>query len=111
MIASGLLTAGPGWRWVFFINVPVGAALIAMAAIFLAGDARGRRQGERFDIAGAVTVTGGLLLLVYAVNRGAEFGWGSGGARAVRRVRCAAVRVRVDRIAVPVTSGTRLFGA
>jgi EmrB/QacA subfamily drug resistance transporter len=78
VIASGLLTAGPGWRWVFFINVPVGAALIAMAAIFLAGDARGRRPGERFDIAGAVTVTGGLLLLVYAVNRGTEFGWGSG---------------------------------
>src|SRR5690348_14454774 len=75
VIASGLLTAGPGWRWIFFINVPVGAALIAMAAIFLAGDARGRRRSERFDIAGAVTVTGGLLLLVYAVNRGTESGW------------------------------------
>ena len=67
MIASGLLTAGPGWRWVFFINVPVGAILIAMAAIFLPADAR-RRRSERFDIAGAVTVTAGLLLLVYALN-------------------------------------------
>jgi hypothetical protein len=78
VIASGLLTAGPGWRWVFFINVPVGAILIAMAAIFLAADPGGRRRSERFDIAGAVTVTAGLLLLVYALNRGTESGWGSG---------------------------------
>jgi MFS family permease len=78
VIASGLLTDGPGWRWVFFINVPVGVLLIAMAAIFLAVDARDRRGSERFDAAGAVTVTGGLLLLVYALNRGADFGWSSG---------------------------------
>ena len=78
VIASGLLTAGPGWRWVFFINVPVGAILIAMAAIFLPADAHGRRRSERFDIAGAVTVTAGLLLLVYALNRGTQSGWGSG---------------------------------
>ena len=78
VIASGLLTDGPGWRWVFFINVPVGVLLIAMAALFLPVDARNRRGSDRFDIAGAVTVTGGLLLLVYALNRGAEFGWGSG---------------------------------
>jgi hypothetical protein len=78
VIASGLLTDGPGWRWVFFINVPVGVLLIAMAASFLAVDAHDRRRSERFDIAGAVTVTGGLLLLVYALNRGADLGWGSG---------------------------------
>ncbi len=78
VIASGLLTDGPGWRWVFFINVPIGVLLIAMAAIVLPLDARDRRRSERFDFAGAVTVTGGLLLLVYALNRGAESGWGSG---------------------------------
>ena len=77
VIASGLLTDGPGWRWVFFVNVPVGVFLIAMAALFLAVDAPDRRWSERFDVAGAVTVTGGLLLLVYALNRGAAFGWGS----------------------------------
>jgi EmrB/QacA subfamily drug resistance transporter len=77
VIASGLLTAGPGWPWVFFINVPVGVLLIAMAALFLPADPPDRRRSERFDIAGAVTVTGGLLLLVYALNRGAQFGWGS----------------------------------
>jgi EmrB/QacA subfamily drug resistance transporter len=77
VIASGLLTAGPGWRWIFLINVPIGVLLIAMAARFLPVDARDR-GGERFDAAGAVTVTGGLLLLVYALNRGADHGWGSG---------------------------------
>jgi EmrB/QacA subfamily drug resistance transporter len=78
VIASGLLTDGPGWRWVFFINVPIGVVLIALAAIFLAVDARDRRVGERFDVAGAITVTGGLLLVVYALSRGADVGWGSG---------------------------------
>jgi MFS family permease len=48
VIAGGLLTAGPGWRWVFFINVPVGVLLMAMAAVFLAVDARDRRRSERF---------------------------------------------------------------
>ena len=76
VIASGLLTDGPGWRWVFLINVPIGGALIAAAATFLPADTRDRR-GERFDVAGAVTVTGGLLVLVYALNRGVDFGWGS----------------------------------
>ena len=76
VIASGLLTDGPGWRWVFLINVPIGVLLIAMAARFLSVDARDR-SGDRFDAAGAVTVTGGLLVLVYALNRGADHGWGS----------------------------------
>ncbi len=77
VIASGLLTDGPGWHWVFFINVPLGVALIAMAAVFLPVDVRDRRGSERFDAAGAITVTGGLLLLIYAINRAVDFGWGS----------------------------------
>jgi EmrB/QacA subfamily drug resistance transporter len=75
VIASGLLTDGPGWRWVFFINVPVGILLIGLATVFLVAD-RERGVG-RFDVAGATTVTGGLLLLVYALNRGADYGWAS----------------------------------
>src|SRR6266581_6767567 len=78
VLASGLLTDGAGWHWVFRINVPIGVILIAMAAVFLPADAGGRRGSERFDVAGAVTVTGGLLLLVYALNHGADHGWGSG---------------------------------
>jgi hypothetical protein len=49
-----------------------------MAVVFLPVDAGGRRRNERFDVAGAVTVTAGLLLLVYALNHGAGHGWGSG---------------------------------
>src|ERR687897_1534168 len=77
VIASGLLTDGPGWRWVFFINIPIGVLLIGSAFVVLGGDHAQRRSG-RFDAAGATTVTGGLLLLVYALNRGADYGWTSG---------------------------------
>jgi EmrB/QacA subfamily drug resistance transporter len=76
VIASGLLTDGPGWRWVFFINIPVGIVLITLATVFLVAD-RGERGARNFDVAGAATVTGGLLLLVYGLNRGAEDGWTS----------------------------------
>jgi EmrB/QacA subfamily drug resistance transporter len=76
VIASGLLTDGPGWRWVFFINVPIGVLLIGSAFVVLARDSAQRSQGK-FDAAGATTITGGLLLLVYALNRGADHGWTS----------------------------------
>ena len=77
VIASGLLTDGPGWRWVFFINIPVGIVLISLATVVPR-----RRPGDRAArgtsmLAGATTVTGGLLLLVYGLNRGAEDGWTS----------------------------------
>ena len=76
VIASGLLTDGPGWRWIFFINVPIGILLIALAARFLRADnpAAGTRH---YDAAGASTVTGGLLLLIYGLNRGVDQGWQS----------------------------------
>lgn len=77
VIASGLLTDGPGWRWVFFINVPIGIMLIAMAAVILPGDEAGREPRLQFDVAGAGTVTGGLLLMVYALSRTASHGWTS----------------------------------
>jgi EmrB/QacA subfamily drug resistance transporter len=78
VLASGLLTEGAGWHWVFRINVPIGVILIAMAAVFLPADAGTRRRSERFDVAGAVTVTAGLLLLVYALSYGAGHAWASG---------------------------------
>ena len=74
VVASGLLTDGPGWRWIFLINIPIGVALAAMALLSLPAD-RPDRTTEPFDIAGAVTATGGLLLLVYGLSRGAEHGW------------------------------------
>ena len=76
VIASGLLTDGPGWRWVFFINVPIGILLIAVAARSLPVD-RPPSGARRFDALGATIVTGGLLLLVYGLNRGVDDGWTS----------------------------------
>jgi EmrB/QacA subfamily drug resistance transporter len=76
VIASGLLTDGPGWRWIFFINVPVGLLLIALALRFLRAD-RGAAGARGFDSLGATAVTGGLLLLVYGLNRGVDDGWTS----------------------------------
>ena len=76
VIASGLLTDGPGWRWIFFINVPIGILLIALALRFLIAD-RGASGARRFDSLGASAVTGGLLLLVYGLNRGVDDGWTS----------------------------------
>jgi len=77
VIASGLLTDGPGWRWVFFINVPIGIALFIAAFRMLPRDivATGMRH---YDASGAATVTGGLLALVYGLNRGVDHGWSSG---------------------------------
>jgi EmrB/QacA subfamily drug resistance transporter len=78
VLASGLLTDGPGWRWIFFINVPIGIALIASAARYLPVSIRAAGS-RRFDALGAITVTAGLLLLVYGLNHGALHGWATAG--------------------------------
>ncbi|GAA1072077.1 MFS transporter [Nocardiopsis composta] len=82
VVASGLLTAGPGWRWTFYINIPVGLALILLAAVFLAADPVGDRR-TRLDVPGAVTITAGLLLFVYALHHGTIHGRLSGGTLAL----------------------------
>lgn len=76
VVASGFIAAGPGWRWAFFINVPAGLVLIALATTCLAADAARRRSG-RLDLAGASTVTGGLLTFVYAIHHASTHGWAS----------------------------------
>ncbi|RZS30359.1 EmrB/QacA subfamily drug resistance transporter [Herbihabitans rhizosphaerae] len=76
VVASGLIAAGPGWRWAFFINVPTGLVLIALATIGLAADAARGRSG-RLDIAAASTVTGGLVTFVYALHHASTHGWTS----------------------------------
>lgn len=66
MSVSGLLTDGPGWRWVFFINVSVGAVLAVLTAALLPRDEI-RATTRRYDTLGAATVTGSLLLLFYTL--------------------------------------------
>jgi EmrB/QacA subfamily drug resistance transporter len=74
-LLGGLLTATLSWRWIFFVNVPVGTALLALAIRRLP-----RADGEvnrELDLAGAMTVTGGLTALVWGLIRSNETGWGS----------------------------------
>jgi EmrB/QacA subfamily drug resistance transporter len=74
-VVGGALTTSLSWRWVFLINVPIGAVLIAVAMTSLTGT-RTRRQ-EPLDLAGAVTGTAGLAALIYGVMHGADDGWAS----------------------------------
>jgi MFS family permease len=67
VVASGLLTGGPGWRWAFLINVPAGVAFMVIAAVFLGAD-RADGRTSRLNLAGPVTVTAGLLLLIYSFH-------------------------------------------
>jgi EmrB/QacA subfamily drug resistance transporter len=76
VLLGGLLTSYFGWSWIFFLNVPVGAAAIALAP-FLLRESRADLLHRHFDVAGAATVTGGLMLLVYALTRATSDGWTS----------------------------------
>ena len=68
LIAGGLLTTYASWRWVLFVNVPIGIA-VALAAPRVLGETRGHRG--RFDLPGAITGTGGLVALVYGLSNAA----------------------------------------
>ena len=74
---GGVLSQGPGWRWVFFVNPPICAMVAAGALVLLAKDRGARAGGTAFDSQGAVLVTGGMLLLVYSLVRAPVAGWGS----------------------------------
>jgi EmrB/QacA subfamily drug resistance transporter len=77
VLLGGLLTSSLSWSWIFFINVPVGVVLVAVTPLLL-GESRADLGHRYFDFAGAATVTGGLMLLVYAMTRATEVGWGTG---------------------------------
>ncbi|WP_433144613.1 MFS transporter [Actinomadura nitritigenes] len=74
-VAGGALTTGLSWRWVFLINVPIGAVLVAVALAALPGARADRR--EPLDLAGAATGTAGLAALIYGVMHGTDHGWTS----------------------------------
>jgi EmrB/QacA subfamily drug resistance transporter len=76
LITGGLLTRYAGWEYIFYLNVPVGAAGLLLAPR-LVPESRLASARRRFDPLGAVTVTGGLLLLVYTISKAPQAGWGS----------------------------------
>jgi EmrB/QacA subfamily drug resistance transporter len=75
-LLGGVLTDAVGWEWVFFINVPVAVAILAGAPALLA-ESRAEGEREGFDVAGAVTATGGLALLIFTLVNTTEHGWAS----------------------------------
>ncbi len=76
VLLGGLLTSYLNWSWIFFINVPVGLAAIALTPLLLR-ESRAELAHRHFDVPGAASVTAGLMLLVYATTRAAGDGWGA----------------------------------
>jgi EmrB/QacA subfamily drug resistance transporter len=74
VLLGGALTSAFSWSWIFFINVPAG--LIVLASVpFVLRESRANLDHRHFDTAGAASITGGLMLLVYAMTRAAQHGW------------------------------------
>jgi EmrB/QacA subfamily drug resistance transporter len=77
VLLGGILTKYLGWEWIFFVNVPVGALVFAVTRPIVP-ESRADLGHRRFDAAGAVSVTGGLALLVYAISKAPDVGWATG---------------------------------
>jgi EmrB/QacA subfamily drug resistance transporter len=75
VLLGGLLTSQLSWHWIFLVNLPIGAAVAALAMRLIAPSQPG--AGQRLDVAGAIAVTSSLVLAVYAVVNGNEAGWQS----------------------------------
>jgi EmrB/QacA subfamily drug resistance transporter len=76
LLLGGVLTDLASWRWVFFVNVPVGALTTLLAFRFIP-ESRVDAEHRSFDLLGASTITGGLLVLVYGIVKAQAWGWGS----------------------------------
>ena len=76
VVAGGLLTTGPGWRWIFFVNLPIGLGLLLAAARWLP-PGRGTRTLRDLDVRGAALVTASMLLLVFGASQSGGRGSGS----------------------------------
>ena len=76
LVLGGALTQSFSWRWIFFVNVPVGI-LTFLAATRLVPESKDEHEHQGYDLSGAVTVTGGLMALVYGLVNSASHGWGS----------------------------------
>ena len=76
LVVGGALTQLLSWPWIFFINVPVGVAVLVLSLRYLP-ESRDEEAHRSFDIAGAVSITAGLMTLVYAIVQAGEHGWTS----------------------------------
>jgi EmrB/QacA subfamily drug resistance transporter len=108
LVLGGVITEWLSWRWVLFINVPIGVLVVAVAPLFVAETPR---LPGRFDLTGAVTSTAGVAALVYGFIRAASDGWGDHvglASFAVAAVLLAAFLVTETRARQPITP-LRLF--
>src|SRR5262249_19223825 len=110
VLFGGLLTEGPGWRWVLFVNIPFSAVAFVGAFALLKRERKSARLGmANFDALGALLVSGGMLLLVYALLKAPDVGWGA--TRTIAELAVAAViliafvanELRVANPLVPLT--------
>ena len=76
VMASGVLSDGPGWQWVFLLNVPIGIALVALVMRYIPKGEPAQRGAA--DLPGALAVTAGLMTIVYGINKSVDHGWTSG---------------------------------
>ena len=76
LIAGGILTRYAGWQYIFYLNVPIGLAALALVPRIVP-ESRLAIARPRFDAAGAITGTGGLVLLVDAISQAPQYGWGA----------------------------------
>src|SRR5262249_32218665 len=76
VLLGGLLVSAFNWSWIFFINVPVGALVLVLSPVLL-GESRAALRHRHFDANGAAAITGGLMLLVYALTHASQHGWGT----------------------------------
>ncbi|MFI7406793.1 MFS transporter [Streptomyces sp. NPDC049541] len=105
LLAGGMLTEWLNWRWVFFVNLPIGILITLLAPLYIS---ESERHTGRFDIAGAVTSTAGMASLVYGFIRAADDGWrdglaiGSFGAAVVLLVAFALIESRAKEPITPL---------
>ena len=76
LLAGGLLTRYAGWQYIFYLNVPIGAAALALAPRIVPNSRLDTTQ-RRFDAVGSIVGTGGLVALVYAISEAPQYGWGA----------------------------------
>ena len=77
VLLGGVLTSYLSWSWIFFVNLPVGAAILAVTP-WLVRESRAALAQRYFDVAGAISITAGLMVLVYAITRTSAHGWSDG---------------------------------
>ena len=104
LLFGGLLTTDFGWRWVFFVSLPI-AALVLFGAVRILKADHGRSVPGGFDVAGAVLVTASMLLLIFTLVKAPDEGWGAGrtiGGLAAPAVLMAAFVINEQRCAHPL---------